>query len=222
MNEKCWLKEECNQKDCDRFCLRYFKLDYLYEQALITLEQRKRINFMLDEKETDREAFERLKIINDNIVEFIKEGKNVYLHSINCGNGKTAWALRLVQDYFNNIWPSSDLRCRALFIHVPTFLLALKDNISVKNDCITHIKENILECDIVIWDEIGTKTTTPFEVENLLSIINTRLNNKKSNIYTSNLSGEELQQKVGDRLYPRIINLSEDIEFFSFDKRGLI
>lgn len=222
MNEKCWLKEECNQKDCDRFCLRHFKLDYLYEQALITLEQRKRINFMLDEREIDKQAFERLKIINDNIVDFIKEGKNVYLHSVNCGNGKTAWALRLVQDYFNNIWPSSDLRCRALFIHVPTFLLALKDNISMKNDYITHIKENILECDIVIWDEIGTKTTTPFEVENLLSIINTRLNNKKSNIYTSNLSGEELQQKVGDRLYSRIINLSEDIEFFSFDKRGLI
>lgn len=59
-------------------------------------------------------------------------------------------------------------------------------------------------------------------MENLLSIINTRLNNGKSNIYTSNLSGDELQEKIGDRLYSRIINLSEDIEFFSFDKRGII
>ena len=36
------------------------------------------------------------------------------------------------------------------------------------------------------------------------------------------LTVHELQEKIGDRLYSRIINLSEDIEFFSFDKRGII
>lgn len=221
-NSNCWLKDNCNQKDCGSFCIRYFKLKYLYENALIPLNQRKHVKFVLDSTCADREAFTKLKNISDNIEDFVKEGKNLYIHSTQCGNGKTQWGLRMVQSYFNNIWYKSDLTCRALFIHVPTFLISLKDNISTKNDYIEHIKKYVLDCDLILWDEIGTKNSTEFEMENLLSIINTRLNNKKANIYTSNLNGNELQAKIGSRLYSRIVNLSEDIEFFSFDKRGLI
>lgn len=221
-NDKCWLKDKCNQKDCDKFCIRLYKLDYLYDQALITLNQRNYITFVLDEKGTDREAFTKLKNISIKAEKFVSEGNNLYLHSTQCGNAKSSWAIRIVQEYFNSIWHKTPLKCRALFIHVPTFLLALKDNITMKSDYIEHIKNNVLDCDLVIWDEIGTKTSTQFESENLLSIINARLNKNKSNIYTSNLSGEELQEKLGDRLYSRIINLSEDIELFGFDKRGLI
>lgn len=221
-NNKCWLKDKCNHKDCDKFCVRLFKLDKLYDEALIPLKQRYHIDFILDNNGTDREAFKKLKNISDNIEDFVKQGKNLYIHSTQCGNAKSSWAIRMIQSYFNTIWPKSDLKCKALFIHVPTFLLSLKDNITNKNEYIEHIKQNVLNCDLVVWDEIGTKTSTQFEMENLLSIINTRLNNGKSNIYTSNLSGDELQEKIGDRLYSRIINLSEDIEFFSFDKRGII
>ena len=221
-NSNCWLKEECNHKDCGSFCIRYFKLNYLYDNALVPLNQRKHVNFVLDSEGTDREAFTKLKNISDNIENFVKEGKNLYIHSTQCGNCKTQWSLRMIQSYFNSIWYKSDLKCKALFIHVPTFLLSLKDNITNKNDYIEHIKKNVLNCDLVVWDEIGTKNSTEFEMENLLSIINTRLNNKKANIYTSNLNGQELQSKVGTRLYSRIVNLSEGIEFFGFDKRGLI
>lgn len=221
-NKNCWLQEQCNHKDCDNFCIRLFKLNYLYEQAFVPLHQRKHINFVLDNKGTDKEAFLKLKYISEHIESYVVDGNNLYIHSVNTGNSKTSWALRMLQCYFNSIWHKSDLKCKALFIHVPTFLLSLKDNLNVKSEYIEHIKQNVLDCDLVIWDEIGTKTSTPFEAENLLSIIDTRLNNKKSNIYTSNLNGNELQEKIGDRLYSRIVNLSEDIELFGFDKRGLI
>jgi DNA replication protein DnaC len=221
-NKDCWLKNKCNHKDCDKFCIRLFKLDSLYDNALIPLNQRYHIDLVLDSNGTDRDAFTALKDIELNIESFISKGNNLYLHSTQTGNVKTSWAIRLIQTYFNNIWHKTNLECKALFIHVPTFLLSLKDNISVKNDYIEHIKKNVFDCDVVIWDEIGTKSTTQFEAENLLSIIDARLNRGKSNIYTSNLNGEELQEKIGDRLYSRIVNLSADIEFKSFDKRGLI
>jgi DNA replication protein DnaC len=66
---------------------------------------------------------------------------------------------------------------------------------------------------LVVWDDIAIKTATTYEMENLLSIIDYRLNSGKSNIYTSNLFGSELSQRLGERLYSRIINLSEIIEF---------
>lgn len=220
-NARCWLVDQCNHKDCDTFCLRRFKLDYLYNQALVSDEQRQRVDLMLDGDLADKAAFDFLKKVESTIVGFVEAGKNLYLWSNMTGNGKTAWSLRLVQAYLNRIWPSSDLQCRVLFINVPKFFLALKDNISEKNDYIAQIKANVLDADLVVWDEVALKTLTQFEMENLLSLINNRLDCGKSNIYTSNISPNDLLNLVGDRLYSRIINMSEVVEFRGADKRFL-
>ena len=221
-NEKnCWLFNACNHKDCDKFCLRYFKLNYLYNQALISDEQRKRIDLRLDNTLVDKAVFDKLHEIEMNISKFVESGKNIYLWSNMTGNGKTAWSLRLIQSYLNRIWVTSDLKCRVLFINVPKFFLSLKDNISEKSEYISHIKANILSADLVVWDEVALKTLTPFEMENLLSLINNRLDLGKSNIYTSNISPNELLNLVGDRLYSRIINKSDVMEFRGIDKRNL-
>lgn len=219
---KCWLEDQCNKKDCDKFCLRKFKLDYLYNQSLLSYEQRKKIGLRLDNNSLlDKPVFDRLRNVELNIVDFIINGNNLYLWSHITGNGKTAWSIRLMQDYFNKIWPSSDLSCRALFINVPKFFLALKDNISEKSEYIAQIKSNVLKADLVVWDEVALKTLTPFEMENLLSLINNRIDLGKANVYTSNISPSELLNLVGDRLYSRIINKSEILEFREKDKRKI-
>ena len=78
---------------------------------------------------------------------------------------------QMVKSYFNKIWLKSPLKCRALFINVPRYLLAIKDNISQKSEYVQHIKENVLDADLVVWDEVGTKGLTQFEHENILNII---------------------------------------------------
>lgn len=218
----CWLKDTCKAVCDNTFCIKLFKLDILYNEALLSINQRKHLNLRIDEDGSDRDAFLKLKQIENNIEEFIKNGNNLYLHSINTGCGKTSWALRCIQAYFNKIWHKSDLTCKALFINVPRFLLALKDNISHQSDYIEHIKENVLKCDLVVWDEIGVKSLTEYEHENLLNLINARLDFNKSNIYTSNLSPEELKEKIGDRLYSRVIHSSIEFGFFGSDKRGIV
>ena len=155
--KNCWMKQTCSKylegnHDCDseRFCKKLFKLDQLYNNALITDKQRLFVKIRLDSDGTDFEEFNRLKNIQDNIVEFIDEGKNLYLWSLRCGNGKTLWAIRLIQAYFNKIWYSSDLKCKALFIHVPTYLLALKSAITKENDYVNFINDNVLSADLVV------------------------------------------------------------------------
>jgi DNA replication protein DnaC len=108
-----------------------------------------------------------------------------------------------------------------LFISVSKYFIALKDSISNQSDYITHRKNNILDADLVIFDDLATKVGTTFELENLLSIIDTRINFGKSNIYTSNVTGNDLRERIGDRLYSRVIHTSENIEFFGSDKRGM-
>ena len=218
----CYLREVCNGKDCQAdFCLRKYKMDSLYSAALMSESQKKHITLRVDDDGTDLEQFKQLAEIEKNIVKFIEEGKNLYLHSGTCGCGKTSWSLRLIEAYFNKIWVRSDGSCRALFISVPRFLLAIKDNISNKNDYVEYIKENVLEADVVVWDDLGNKMGSEFELSHLLSIIDNRIALGKSNIYTSNLNRQQLYSALGERVTSRVANMSIDIELFGSDKRNL-
>ena len=159
--------------------------------------------------------------IENKIEEFVNDGKSLYIFSENCGNGKTAWSIRLIQAYLNAVWHKCELRCKALFINVPRFLLELKDNISNKSDYIEHIKANVLDADIVVFDDIAAKVGSDFEIQHLLNYIDNRISLGKTNIYTSNLSRKEMFTAVGERLTSRITNFSEEIELFGADKRNL-
>ena len=223
----CWLSSNCKLKEnediCqDDFCLKRFKLNKLFDNALISNKQRQRVTFVLDSDEKDLENFKYLSTVEKNIENFVSSGGNLYIHSSICGNGKTSWALRLVQAYFSRVWYFASIEeCKALFINVPRYLIELKENISQKSDYVQHIKENVLNADIVIWDEVGTKGLTVFEHENILNLINARLDLGKANIYTSNLNDEELHEVIGDRLFSRIVLMSDNVELFGLDKRAL-
>ena len=218
----CYLRPVCNGKDCQAdFCLRKYKMDSLYSAALMSESQKQHIVLRVDEDGTDLEQFKQLAEIEKNIVSFINEGKNLFLHSSNAGNGKSSWSIRLIEAYFNKIWARSDGSCKALFISVPRFLLALKDNISNKSSYVEYIKENVLNADLVIFDDLGAKMGSEFELTHLLSIIDNRIALGKSNIYTSNLNRQQLYSALGDRLTSRVANMSIDIELFGSDKRNL-
>jgi DNA replication protein DnaC len=220
-SKDCWLKDNCAKKHCDdpNGCLILFKLNYLYEEANIPLKSRKKIALYPDGDNTDLNEFKKLSEIQNTILDFVDNGRSLYLHSAQCGNGKTAWSLRLMQTYFNKIWLKTSLSCRGLFISVPQYLLALKDNITTKSTYVQHVKDNIKTADLVIWDDIATKVSTPFEAENLFAAIDARINAGKANIFTSNLSNQELQKALGDRLASRICNLDYNIELHGGDKR---
>lgn len=223
LEDTCWKFQNKDKtcKDNDIFCPRLFRMNYLYDQSLLSLKQRRHKPLRLDVDGTDRNEFNKLKSIEDNIEKFVETGTNLYIHSPISGNGKTEWSLRLLQSYISKIWFKSDLRCRVLFINVPRYLISLKESITTPSEYVDHIKKNIFNADIVVFDEIGIKAATTFEFENLLNFINTRIDLGKSNIYTSNLTSAELHDRLGSRLYSRILNMSVDIELHGADKRGL-
>lgn len=226
LSNECWIKDSCkkylNNECTEDFCMKLFKLDALYNMSQLSFEQRKHQNLLLDASRVDESAFTNLKDIQNNIEEFVTKGSNLYIYSKITGNGKTAWAVRLLQSYFNKIWYKTALECKGLFLSVPRYLLAIKDNISSFNEYADFVKNNILKADLVIWDDIGTKAATSFEHENMLSIIDNRMCCNKCNIFTSNVSPQGLRELAGDRLYSRIINYSTCLEFKGLDKRGII
>jgi len=222
MIENCPYRQKCNGVDCDKdFCMRKYRLDCLYDNSLLTDKQRQIGKLFTDEDGTDLHEFQRLADLEKKMDSFVDAGANLYLHSYNCGNGKTSWSIRLMIGYFNRIWYKSTFGCQALFISVPRYLLALKESISGKNEYAEFINKNVLDADLIVWDDIATKVGTEFELNHLLNMINTRMDNGKSNIFTSNLGSKELANSLGERLASRICNKSIDIELHGADKRYL-
>lgn len=222
MEKQCCYFNNCNHIDCEcSFCLRRYKLDALFSLANLSEKQRKRISLRIDEDGTDLEEFTHLSSLEKNILEFVENGSNLYIHSSQCGNGKSSWAIRLIQAYINRIWHISPLTCRALFINTTDFLQKLKSNLD-DSDYINELRETIKKADLVVWDDIAIKQqSTSFELETLLSLIDYRHCNGKSNIYTSNNKPAEISASLGERLASRICFDSIDIELKGTCKRGL-
>lgn len=229
LSDDCFMKSTCQKKlrgGCteNSFCIKLFKLERLFSNSLLPSSKWGQFSLRIDKDGTDKEQFTQLSKISRDIEEFVKSGKNLYIYSSICGNGKTSWAIRIIQSYFDRIWyaASVDEDCsHALFINIPNFFIQLKNSISNKSEYIDFIKKNVYSADLVVWDDVGTKIGTEFEMENFLSILDTRLSTNKSNIYTSNILPHDLKDRVGERLYSRIINGSIGIQFNGSDKRGI-
>jgi DNA replication protein DnaC len=221
---KCWFKKVCKHKDesdfCDN-CILNHKMNFLVTYSLLSSKDKYPIPLVPDADGTDMDKFLELKSIQAEINNFVTEGKNLFIYSKITGNGKSAWAKKLLLSWFNSIVYHTDYTCRGLYVSVPRFFNESKSNISEKSDYIQYLKERITNVDLVVWDEIGVKNLTDWEHDILLNLINLRAESGLANIFTSNMTPNELKDRLGDRLYSRIIQLSTLIELNGKDKRGL-
>lgn len=167
--------------------------------------------------DVDLEQYCRLAEIKSDIVDFVQRGDNVFICSRYTGNGKTSWALKLLLKYFDQIWPGNGFQIRGLFVNVPTLLLQLKN---FSNPISEEYKRNLLNVDLVVWDEIASTSITNYDYGNLLMFLDYRIMACKSNIFTSNATSvNELEKNVGSKLASRIWNTSTIIEFNGKDRR---
>ena len=222
-NKNCFFFTNCSHKFCDQTCPKRVKyVDYL-AASLLPKDRLIPTQLRVDADGKDMSAFSRLKKVEDNVVDFINNGNNLYIYSAGVGNGKTSWAIKIALSYLKT--PEAIFghgqNIPVLFISVPRYLLELKVNINQKSDYIEQINKTVQNASLVIWDDIGSKNGTEFEISHLLSLIDQRINEGKSNIYTSNLNSVELMQFLGDRIYSRVFNYSECINIVGKDKRGI-
>ena len=200
-NKDCIYSEICNL-ECPNTCLRYLEMRFLLNSSGIPKSKQK-INKLIASP-LDYKAYETLSNIRENILDFTKHGRQLYIYSDNCGNGKTTWSIKLMLQYFNEVWAGNGFIERGLFINVPVFITSLKNNISNKDENLSKVLELIPKVDLVIWDDIATDYLTPYEHGMLLSYIDQRNLSDKSNIFTGNVKPDRLVSKVGERLSSRI------------------
>lgn len=214
--EDCWYASVCHN-ECSDTCIRYREMKFLMDSSGIPKPQQMPLK-LIPTNESDREIFIRLNEIKNGIVEWVKNGNNVYIASESAGVAKTSWALKLILRYFDEIWSGNGFKVRGLFIHTPTFLSQLKN---FEHPLPEDYKQNVMNSDVVIWDDIAAGKTSEYDYNQLLMYLDNRLLNKKANIYTSNIiSKGELERILGARLASRIYGESETLIITAEDYRG--
>ncbi len=68
----------------------------------------------------------------------------------------------------------------------------------------TDKTERMLDCDLMILDDLGTEMPTPMSVSALYTLINTRLVNGKKTVISTNCGSDELRRRYGDQICSRI------------------
>lgn len=79
--------------------------------------------------------------------------------------------------------------------------------------------DDILTCDLLIVDDLGTELVNSFTLSEFFNIINQRLNASLSVILSTNHSIDELTEKYSERVVSRIIGDYEILRFFGNDLR---
>lgn len=84
---------------------------------------------------------------------------------------------------------------------------------------VKEMYQHILECDLLIIDDLGTELNNTFTSSQLFYCINERLLNRKSTIISTNLSIAKLRDNYSDRVSSRIMSCYTVIPLYGQDIR---
>ena len=81
--------------------------------------------------------------------------------------------------------------------------------------------ERVLDCDLLILDDLGTELTTPFVQSALYSIVNSRITDRRATILSTNLKLDELGRRYTPQIASRVEGEYQILPFFGEDIRRL-
>lgn len=212
-SENCVFIGDCikyNTPDCKDPCFRQREYYFLLDNS--NLPEKHKEDTKLIPAPEDLAVFEYLDYLRNNIVDFVNSGSNLVIRG-STGTGKSCWSTKLLRKYIAEVSIGNGFRPRALFINLTWFIKELRRNINEKSAYFSEINKSCYTVDLLVIDDIGaTNIGNDFIHDEIYSIINQRIDNELCTIYTTNLSDQELSDNLGDRLFSRVIGVSEVVE----------
>ena len=142
---------------------------------------------------------------------FGKEFRNLFLHG-NTGVGKTFLTNCIAKELIDRA------HCVIYFSAFDLFH-ALAQNTFQRDSGSEDIQEDILTCDLLIIDDLGTELTNSFVTTALFQCINERILRKKPTIISTNLSLDQFKELYSERIFSRITSNYTMIKLIGKDIR---
>ncbi len=90
-----------------------------------------------------------------------------------------------------------------------------------KNTDVSESYRQVFDCDLLIVDDLGTELTNNFTVSQLFLCINERFLKRRSTVFSTNLSLEDISARYTERVFSRIISSYDILHLFGEDVRVL-
>lgn len=194
-------------------CFKQAMVDLLYSQSNIHEVLKKEnfdtfdIRYYSDKKDrrlgiSPRENMQSIvSTCQDFIRHFDEQARNLLFYG-DTGVGKT---------FLTNCIARELLNTSHTVIYLTAFhLVDILQNNTFGSDDMDDSGENmfsyILDCDLLIIDDLGTELNNSFVTSQLFLCINERLLARKSTIISTNLSLDELQNEYSERIFSRLVS----------------
>lgn len=200
------------------WCKAYFRLKAALELSNIPNEY---LNANLYNYEED-ETFNEVKQILDNIASEVKSGYNYLFWGADTGVGKTYTACCLLNHYIYKTCLTTDFDFETPLSYFISYTSLMRDlRYNRDDERVQKIWDIVTKTPLLLLDDVGAGTITPFSVEQTNLLIDYRCANNLSTIYTSNFSPKELgvKERLGRRTLSRMLKKAKIIEFRGQDKR---
>jgi len=177
-------------------------------------------NYVTGNDETSKWAakIEADRIINDFLV---NDGRGLlFVGSV--GVGKTHLAVALLQELIQRY------QVRGLFYQFGALLRRIQDSYNpVSRNSELTVLEPVFQADVLVLDELGASKPTDWVRDTMMQIINTRYNDKRLTIFTTNYSdvrrndkdGEILEDRIGVPLRSRLYEMCKTVVIEGDDYR---
>ncbi len=167
------------------------------------------LNFYSDSAENGVNAKKRMTQILKSCTEFAKNfgkdsGNLVFLGG--AGLGKTHLSLAIVNEVLAKGYEVVYSPAGALFDRLQ------KEHFAYTGS--EDFLDTVLNCDLLVIDDLGTEFSTQFTASCVYNIINTRLLKNKSTILSTNLTPEEIAERYTPRIFSRLLG-SYDFKAFA-------
>ena len=171
--------------------------------------------------ETFRAESQTLKNARRRVEEFVDmwpatdEGRGLLLMGP-CGSGKTHLAVAALEEIIRSGKPG-----RLLFRNFQDLIQEIQasfesDEVPSKSELLRPM----LDADLLVLDELGSQKPTTFVQDILYYVINTRYNDERSTIFTTNFldrpadtKEERLELRIGARLRSRLYEMAQVVDF---------
>lgn len=184
--------------------------------SLCTFESFSLSNYDMDVSENSPSPYEVMsKIFNfckKYAASFTPNSKSLLMKGAT-GLGKTHLSLAIANEVINKGYS-------VIYVSAPTILSRLeKEHFSSSGSKEEETLSALLECDLLIIDDLGTEFINNFSVTEIYNIFNSRLLQGKPVIINTNLTLKEIESNYSQRFLSRLAGCAVKLDFIGKDVR---
>ncbi|WP_394264087.1 ATP-binding protein [Anaerococcus octavius] len=148
------------------------------------------------------------------INDFDKQTENLYIFG-DVGRGKTFLLNAVAKEILDRNYSVLYMTSSKLFKFLNDYNWAFEEARAKHQEQFDFI----LDCDLLIIDDLGSEPSSKNDSANLFEVVNNRMIAGKPIIFSTNFDETMLSEMYGDRIFSRIIGNSEVYEIFGEDLR---